>query len=563
MTAPAARALKVSPAIVQIIERVRTRFGLGIEVVGGGLQPLVPESGGDLLRALESSGTARATLGAALQAGRGRRLEIGGNAFVVQPLRGGRTSRQTVGLLAVREAEPGAEASAAAGSGPEAERWVDFLRIAIEAELASAEGLRHERLQARRTLAALRFLGQLGTLPSEAELARAVVHAAAVWFDADARLYRRDLSGAFILHTSLPGVEVSAASRRLDPDVLKKGDRRTSTAVEGLAWAVPEALLVGVEVDGLADWLLVLGGVIPDEARVIVETVADSLGSHLARLGAVAASAARTRFEALTRQGTRAPELVVMDILRQVMADAGAGSGAVTLFDAGGSRRLAVVGPIASSEAQAAGDAQAAADRLVLPIALCMGEHASLELAPADEASFCSSSVAMAREAVPALQSVLMGVLSRDGQPAAAAHADAGRAFAGRAAHEAGFLDRIRQEVERAKRFDLGLSLLLLDVEAQALDPHALRGLVADLVALVRAELRGSDVLGFVGQARIAALLVHTDVSGIGAVVSRVQQRIAGERDRLPPVRMGRAVLSHECATTEAFLKQADATIES
>lgn len=559
VAAPASAGLKVSPTILQIVDRVRSRFGLAIEVVGAGLQPLLPETGGDLSRAVEGSGPARAALSAALQAGRNRRIDVDGGAFVVQPLRGGRTARQTVGLLAVREAETSAgEGPGAAAEG--AERWIEFLRIAIEAELSSAEGLREERQQARRTLGALRFLGQLGGLMSEPELARAVVHAAAVWFDVDARLYRRDLSGTFVLHTCLPGVTPSVESRRLGPHVLKGDERirRTSTAaeVEGLAWAVPEALLVAVEVEGTADWLLALGGVVPREAQVIVETVADSLGSHLARLGAASAAAARGRFEALACQGSRAPELIVMHLLRQVMDEAGAGAGAVTLVDADGSRRLAAVGALPASSPLPSVEAHIAADRVVLPMALCMGDRAALELAPADGESFSAAAVAMAREALPLLQVVLLGVLRRDDQ-----HGDVAALAAGEAAvpRDASFLERIRQEVERAKRFDLGLSMLMLDVEAQSADPRALR----DLIALVRAELRGSDVLGLVGQARIGALLVHTDVSGIGAVISRVRQKLALQSSHLPAVRMGRAVLSRDCATTEALLRQADQIIES
>ena len=39
--------------------------------------------------------------------------------------------------------------------------------------------------------------------------------AAAIWFDADARIYQRDLAGDYGLYAALPGAVVDAGARRL------------------------------------------------------------------------------------------------------------------------------------------------------------------------------------------------------------------------------------------------------------------------------------------------------------------------------------------------------------
>ncbi len=543
-------ALRLSPTVLQIVERIRNRYGMALEVVDASLQPVVPEAGGDLIRAVEASGPAREAVTAAMQASRSRTVDVADASFLIQPLRAGRGSRTAVGLLAFRQPAAGGQP----GVGDQAERWVDFLRIAIEAELSTSEGLREERLQARRTAAALRFLSQIALMESESDLSGAVVQAAAIWFDLDARFYRRELDGEVVLRACLPGITDAERYSRLDPGIAGDPTLRRVTLqadVEGLGWALPDALVVPIAVQDSADWVLVLGGLLPPDAQMIFHVVGDALGAHFSRLAAVRRGAVRRRLEAIAAEPSRAPELIAIDLLRQVMKESGAASGAVTLFDAGGSRRLAAVGSPLHPDVPE-GEMRVAGDRLAFPLFLGDDDRALLDLAAASGASFPPEALAGAREAVVVLRGVLLAVLRKqdvrdEALPGAGIDSDAA------------FVERITQEVERAKRFDLGLSMLLIDVEAQRLEARTLR----DLMSTVRAELRGSDVLGVVGQGRIAALLVHTDVSGVGAVVARVRQRLQRHTHELPALRLGRAVLSSDCATTTDFLSQASRNVEA
>jgi GGDEF domain-containing protein len=117
------------------------------------------------------------------------------------------------------------------------------------------------------------------------------------------------------------------------------------------------------------------------------------------------------------------------------------------------------------------------------------------------------------------------------------------------------FVRRIEEELERAKRFDLRLSLVIVDIPP-ATGVDRATSLMQDAV---RQELRGSDVLGTMNGDRLAALLTHTDGAGSNKVVGRLRQRLGETATRLnlAGVRIGHAAFSPECRTAEALLSQA------
>jgi GGDEF domain-containing protein len=118
------------------------------------------------------------------------------------------------------------------------------------------------------------------------------------------------------------------------------------------------------------------------------------------------------------------------------------------------------------------------------------------------------------------------------------------------------FVRRIEEELERAKRFDLRLSLVLINISESASGTERLTALMQ---AAVRQELRGSDVLGIMNGDKVAALLTHTDDAGSTTVVTRLRRRLGETANRLnlAGVRVGYAAFSPECRTAEALLSQA------
>jgi hypothetical protein len=119
------------------------------------------------------------------------------------------------------------------------------------------------------------------------------------------------------------------------------------------------------------------------------------------------------------------------------------------------------------------------------------------------------------------------------------------------------FSRRIYEELERAKRFDLDLALIVVDVAAPA-------PAIAAVQEALRSELRGSDVLGATGSRQVAVLLTHTNGMGLDRVVGRLKQRlaVAAERLNVSGLSLGRAALSPGCRTAEALLAEALLTAE-
>jgi GGDEF domain-containing protein len=120
--------------------------------------------------------------------------------------------------------------------------------------------------------------------------------------------------------------------------------------------------------------------------------------------------------------------------------------------------------------------------------------------------------------------------------------------------HETAFIDRIDEEVERARRFDLGLALVFIDAPIEASS-----GDTPSPTETVRRELRRSDVLQAMGTKRIAVLLTHTDAAATARVVARLRVRLAGAESgwNTGSFTMGHAVFSLACDSAEALVAQA------
>jgi GGDEF domain-containing protein len=537
----------LSPALSQLLERARTRFGLEVEILDATLAHVYPESGTELGRLIEESPVVRRTLLDALAAGRPEQVDRSGLTYQVFPLRRSPKTRHTQGLLAVRRT--------GAPAGADAESWSDLARAIVEADFAAAETLSDERQRSRRVLAALRFVRHLVETDVESELAQAIVQAAAVWFDVDARIYERDLAGDFVLHTSLPAAHIDEAGKRLNSLWLAGvGEmRRIGTIPE---WGVQgggsaEVALVPLAASDGAEWVLVLVGSVAEDADAILPVLGRIAGVQLDSLRARRRERAREVFESRLSQIDVAAELLVVHAVRELVQMTGAASAALTLNRRGRLRRFVRVGtfsPEPVALAASAGESLFAADQFVCALPIASGVSATLELRPATGDSFTPDAALVTRVAARVLQTWLVGAepslreqpVSVDTlQPVVSA-----------------FVRRIEEELERAKRFDLRLSLVVIDVPRQVAQEQ---DTVSQLQETVRRELRGSDVLGKMNGHRVAALLTHTDAPGSHRVVGRLRRRLAdaAARFNLSGVTLGHAVFSPDCRTAEALVSQA------
>ena len=530
----------LSSALSQVLERARTRFGLEVEILDGELRALYPETGTEFSRSVRTNTELRQTLREVLLAGHPKDVEDAGEHYRIYPLRQSGPTTPTGGLLAVKGSVPSA---AAADATP----WSEFARAAIEADLSTGDSLREQRQQSRRLLAILRFLRYLIETTNEADLTQALVQAAAVWFDVDARVYRRELSGDFTLQNWLPGVEPDEASRRLDVHLIgiDRDVRRLAPSHElgGLASLGGETLVVPLPGLSRMDLVMTLSGAVPAEADSVFQVVGAVVGAHLESLQTRRIEEQRRRYESMVRRSELAPERIALQVVVELVQAVGASGASLTLVTKGESRRLVSLGPPAEEPAVPEETSALTANRLVCGLTLGAEHRAVLELRPASEARFTVEAGDATTTCARVLQTWLAGAVSSFNDPTELLDLPA---------PAPDFEKRIAEELERAKRFDLHLSLVLVDVSAPS-------QAVAQIQEALRRELRGSDLLGTTSGRHVAALLTHTDDRGLDNVVVRLRQRLADAADRLniSDVRLGQAAMSPECRTADALLSRA------
>src|SRR4051812_38310240 len=270
----------LSSSLSQLLERARTRFGLEVEVLDATLQHVYPDSATALSRMIEESPAVRQSLLDALADGRPEQLEDHGVQYQVFPLRRAAAARvrQPSALVAVRRTDRATE------SVEDERAWPELARAIIEADFAAADALTDERQQSRRLLATLRFLRHLVETDAEADLAHAIVQAAAIWFDVDARIFQRDLAGDFVLHTALPGAHVVDSARRLGShwttgltDAVRTGPIPEWAPTAGGS----EVVLVPLSAGPDPDWILALIGTFPGDAEALFAVLGRIAGVQL------------------------------------------------------------------------------------------------------------------------------------------------------------------------------------------------------------------------------------------------------------------------------------------
>jgi hypothetical protein len=543
----------LSPGVLQMLDQVRSEFGVEVEVVDANLGgTLVPDASPRVL-----AGAELRSLGiGVLREGRPTSVTIEGRQYRLVPLRNQR-SLSPAALMAMRVAGGGMERTAGLRSGgflhsPEdAESWIEVLRSAIEADLSNRDEIDGERQQARAVRGALRFVTYLAAATSPREVTEAAIQAAAVWFDADARVYRRRPGGGFALVASLPGADIPPALRHVSELALGIDAPFTrSTPVSGVIGG-REGMLVPMVGSGPLDWALVLFGPVPAEAEVTLEALGRVLGVQMERLALASAAESRTRFEGLLVRAERPVELVALDLLRELVSGTG-GSGAALWVQHGTEvRRMAAVGEgVGRADVPLPDEQQSLPKRQVRSLDLGPNRRARLELSAGSDSPFDWEAPLV----VDGLVSVLRAWLPAAVRPAP----EVSPALSPAAV--ADFARRIEEELARAKRFERDLALVV--VESGALPSQ---DTVERLVHVVRSELRGSDVLGLVGERRVVVLLIETHQSAVGTVVRRLRDRLGRAIPdlKVPALVLGQAALSTDCSTADALLSQAAVNAET
>ena len=533
----------LSPGLRQVLESLPSRIPLAVEVLDRTLNVVAPDPGARSLPLLDTTGALREQLLASITSGRPQTTVQRGQRITIFPMSVG-GDRSCTALLAL-----GADEADTAL----VEAWGPLLRAAVEADLAAMATTARQLQQARHMGAVLRFVQHLADASLEVEILRATIQAAAVWFDLDARVYRRTAAGEFVPHMYLPGAPI--VSQRNIPastiDDIRDALRVTSVAdLDALGLSGEGAVVLPIG-PGKTDLALVLAGSLPTDVELTFGAITRVAAHLLQRARTRTAADLRKAVLAVLADTSATPDLTLAQALMLLADRCQAVSGTVTAHGREAAKTLAVVGRAAPSLVPVAdGEAHVTVEGDRMATTLTAGPDLSIviELGQPRAGEFDQTTCYAFERAGEVLQAWISGV---------SASADGRRALLGLApAESTGFLARIDQEIARARRFNLHLTVVVVRGRNPLDDPTRLD----ELLRSVRAELRESDVLGAMSPVEVAALLIQTDAQGGEAVVRRLHRRLSDEvTSPVGLASVGHAALSADYATAAALLSQARA----
>ncbi len=532
-----------------LLDLLQEQLGVSVEVRDTSLRPVVPAGLAESSAAAEHPGVAAEAV-KSLRTGEIRIDRSTGRPIGIFPLR---VARQVAGVLLISRRP--ASLDVAGAPDVNIDRAGHLVRTALESDIGLHKQLADARYRTRRAHGILRFLAQLGTMEEERELMNAVIQAATVWFDADCRIYERQPDGSFALAAMLPGAEPRNAAPRLDRGRAEKllASRRFTSGGDledlGFFGRKDEVLVLPVGVPA-PDWLMILAGSIDQDVEVTFVAIAGVLAGKVQARERAQIEAWQQRLASLIDETGRAPERVLLRLLETLAANVGATEARISLVSRETERVLAALAPTPPSDAEAppAGSTpEIAGDRHTAVVEISPDTHVRITLTSGESRRTAAMQLASWVQALrPWVREAVAGITTT------ASLFDV-------AVEISSFERRIQEEIERARRFNLGLGLVVIggaEAAPRSLDP---------IVAAVRTELRASDLIGRIRSGHVAVLLVHTEPVGAESVIGRLRQRLlmlAGET-AVDEVHVGKATFSAECTSADAFIAQALRHVQS
>ena len=563
----------VSPATWDLIERLRPDLDVAIDVFDVTLAPLLPESSHAWAVRLREVAEdreperGRARLLGAVKSGRHLLFSEGGLRIGLFPIR---YHRDVAGVLAAAIGErratipfPSPEAPDLASSSRDdsldrrIERIGWSLRAALEADIALWEKLDQAEHRARLSDSTMRFFEYLHSCSSEGELFAAVVQAAAVWGDFDARVYRRTLNDCYVLDAALPLNEGDAAPAAFDASMIEGKAtpvRVTSIAeLEQLGWpsGVGEVVLLPVgPPEHPTMWLLALAGTPDERFASVFGMLARTLSVRVEQLLLARTEQYRRRLqERLVSPQPGVPAAAAM-LLNELLAALPAAQARLLARDpaSGSLRQLASVGGalFGAFPGPAPVDRlRMSPERIILPLRVDAGAHAVLDLTASLGAPFSAADAFVARKLGAWVETWLAGAWRGLSTGAQAPFSDRPR-----------FEQRLEEELDRARRYRQEAGLLV--VRPRRVDAE--EPLKSPVAEALRSQLRTTDLLGLLEDGRLAALLVHTGPEAIDAVADRVEERLRPLRTTSHEdcAAVGRAAFPSGGETAAALVSAAD-----
>jgi hypothetical protein len=409
----------------------------------------------------------------------------------------------------------------------------------VHAPLEKDEGDRLRRLSA-----VMRFLGHMRRSADERELVLSIIQAGAIWYDADARVYRRELNGRFSLEAWLPGADVTNDPREIDVDAVLTPDTATRISslndLEQHGWKAVqgEVLLLPIGATDLVRRILVLAGSVEREVEATLMVVCRSAGAVLDHLAERRGHEVRERLARRMATATHAFRPSVRAVVEEYLATVEAAAARVAMMRPGLPPVMlhSAGGEMWTGEELprlAPGAIELSTRRIGIGFALGNGATAVIELLASPARPFTVERADAALVGADVLSAWLAGIAlgASQGAPQGLPEAPAVPPFE----------DSMREELARAQRLSLSGGVLVASVPgAAAPDPRVLSG----VIRTVRSGLRSADLLGQLAGGDIAAVLVRTSPEGVAKAAERIRLKLdaLAQARKLPAVVVGHAL---------------------
>jgi hypothetical protein len=545
------------------LEELRLRFELTIELVGVDLAYLLDPipgapAAGSLRAALDGLGQTalRAHVASLIRSGKPRSLTVGALRIRLFPLfMRSSESPMPAGVLVIADRVLVRPHEQADESFEATDRRLDgvgqWLAAAIEASLGTTLRQAKEARGAELITGSFDIIDALTQLETDREIVALLMDALALWYDADVYVYRQDLSGAFVLHACLPGVDPSRVPAQLPGhQIWGRGELftpETPREIDELGWppSMGRTLFEPLVVDQSTEWLLAIAGT---DGEPVIQDALSVLGRIV---GTLLTDLQRQSVERLTRKLTSillfggAPfhETARM-ALEAVAIETGASSVQfATYAEQPGEPLLSLQWGGATATAAPfvdAGTTSLAPQAIGVGVGTGSGTTAVLSL-KRDGGTFGPGAQRLARSAASTIGIWLSGSMI----------ASLDLRVPGKADYGSDLAQRMKGQVDQFGHVKVGGAVAVVLPQRQAPTGSG----IDDAVDLIEDHVRPSDVVGVVGMAGAGVLLADATRDVASAVVGRLLR--AAREKGLDAVRVGVAMFTASSESPEAVLERA------
>jgi hypothetical protein len=542
------------------LEQLRFRFDLSIEILDKQRQyVLAPAPARVRAPDIRAATTGpdddrlREAAAAVFRTGKARSFAADGLHIRVFPLFAGQQVPRTVaGLLLLGTEAPVASATLS-NPADEVDRRLDaagqWLTAAVEATIDATALRSDETRAAERFGTIIDIVEAFGRMHDDRQLIDLTVEALAMWYDADVRGYRQDVSGRFVLEAWLPGVDVSQTVRSLPGnavwdhhEVFRLDSPRD---FEDLGWdpRLGDTLFVPLAVEDSTEWVLTVSGVTEPSIeatltllRRVVSLLLTQLDrdviNRVARMTASRLALCDAPFDEVVRLG-----------LEALAGGIGASGSRVAIYRQGQDAPATSIqwGTIDRDPGFVeVGHDSATPHGIASAVAAGPGATAVFWCEKPIE-TFSAADARIAHSVATTFANWLCGTLVKRGdhagEPAPKPSSD--------------LMERMRESVDRRGRIVLGGSLAIVAPESDL--PAAVE--LDELEHVVRRGVRSSDPIGVLSNQAVGILLEGIDDATGRLIVGRILR--VSQTYGFRSLRIGMATFHASSDTVDAILEQA------